>query len=302
MFSTTQSRTALIKIIHKIMKNLLFSLITIVFSNFIGNAQIYTFFDKQSNSKLEYEFSNDGKDLNSFKIIFNLKISNDNEITIYDQLELNNSNFNSVEVLNTLCNNNYNAYKNKVGLEKLKMHSKIINNAIIDFKSKENYTTLHSLTSQGLFIFNSILNGSNRDANLKFSIHEGFILGICNFVCEEDMKFTYNEVEEYVYSEKTIDKENKGSQYLKDILPKLNKKELSLNDIRNELNIYFSQKLGAWPSGGECGCCGNYDGPCIYWSLACYAHDMACQKCQYWWCFSGCVPTSCHNNTLPWYP
>jgi len=67
---------------------------------------------------------------------------------------------------------------------------------------KGNYTTLHSLTSQGLFIFNSILNGSNRDANLKFSIHEGFILGICNFVCEEDMKFTYNEVEEYVYSEK----------------------------------------------------------------------------------------------------
>lgn len=47
-------------------------------------------------------------------------------------------------------------------------------------------------------------------------------------------------------------------------------------------------------TGGECGCCGNYSGPCYYCSVVCYTHDQTCETCTpRWYCFSGCVPGSC---------
>lgn len=47
-------------------------------------------------------------------------------------------------------------------------------------------------------------------------------------------------------------------------------------------------------AGSDCGCCGNYSGPCWTCSLACYLHDLSCETCEpSWYCFSGCVPSPC---------
>lgn len=47
-------------------------------------------------------------------------------------------------------------------------------------------------------------------------------------------------------------------------------------------------------AGSDCGCCGNYSGPCWTCSLACYLHDLSCETCEpNWYCFSGCVPGPC---------
>ena len=46
-----------------------------------------------------------------------------------------------------------------------------------------------------------------------------------------------------------------------------------------------------WPSGRTRGCCGSYDGPCLYFHRLCYAHDAICTCCfATWFCFSGCQP------------
>lgn len=47
-------------------------------------------------------------------------------------------------------------------------------------------------------------------------------------------------------------------------------------------------------SGADCGCCGNYSGPCWKCLLECYIHDQTCETCEpSWYCFSGCIPSKC---------
>ena len=44
-------------------------------------------------------------------------------------------------------------------------------------------------------------------------------------------------------------------------------------------------------SGSDCGCCDNYDLPCMYCHAICWAHDYACINCGWSWaCGSNCVP------------
>lgn len=195
----------------------------------------------------------------------------------------------------------YNDYSVNYGIAKLLLHSKIIRNSLSDFKSKNDFNSMYALNNLGLFIFHSILNGAERNQQISFNTHEGFILGICSFACEEDMVLEYIEIENYVKSNNSNNPDKLGISYINDILPRLNKQNVSILSLRNELNTYFNSTSRGWPDGGQCGCCGNYEGPCVYWSLTCLAHDMACQQCQHWWCFSGCGPTSCRGNTLPWY-
>lgn len=57
---------------------------------------------------------------------------------------------------------------------------------------------------------------------------------------------------------------------------------------------YFAIPWGNLLEGGDCGCCGNYEGVCWYASYWCYLHDFLCQECQYVACFSGCEETPCN--------
>jgi len=58
--------------------------------------------------------------------------------------------------------------------------------------------------------------------------------------------------------------------------------------------IYRAGLCGAI-SGGDCGCCFNYQGPCIVCSVNCLVHDFLCQKCKPWWfCGPGCKKTPCY--------
>ena len=46
--------------------------------------------------------------------------------------------------------------------------------------------------------------------------------------------------------------------------------------------------------GGDCGCCGNYEGACWWCELLCYIHDHTCETCEpSWYCLSGCFPCPC---------
>ena len=91
---------------------------------------------------------------------------------------------------------------------------------------------------------------------------------------------------------------------------KLNKKErLRIrNDYYQSSNIIMTKtpsEYDGWPidptcwlygarAGSDCGCCGNYSGPCYGCSPACYLHDKSCETCEpSWYCLSGCVPGPC---------
>ena len=91
---------------------------------------------------------------------------------------------------------------------------------------------------------------------------------------------------------------------------RLNKKErLRIrNDYYQSSNIIMTKtpsEYDGWPidptcwlygarAGSDCGCCGNYSGPCYGCSPACYLHDKSCETCEpSWYCLSGCVPGPC---------
>jgi hypothetical protein len=42
--------------------------------------------------------------------------------------------------------------------------------------------------------------------------------------------------------------------------------------------------------GTQCGCCGNYEGPCLLCSLVCLWHDFDCILCDKWYCGWDCKP------------
>jgi|GEM_PF-1493752 len=46
-------------------------------------------------------------------------------------------------------------------------------------------------------------------------------------------------------------------------------------------------------SGSDIGCCGNYEGCCLFWAAGCIAHDMLCWCCDHWYCGNPiCQPES----------
>lgn len=95
---------------------------------------------------------------------------------------------------------------------------------------------------------------------------------------------------------------NPGIDYFLEALSNEISDSLNIVEITNRLNTYFNQTTARWPQGGECGCCGNYQGPCLLWSKICLIHDYQCQTCTpKWYCFKGCVPSSCKGNTISWY-
>ena len=155
----------------------------------------------------------------------------------------------------------------------------------------------------GFFIFKSIFDGAKRDikknGEISFTPYEGFIKALSSFVCEEDIIFNKNEMVDYLTNRKKSDSENVGIDYYLKAIDGYSNVTISFKEVNNRLKNEFSKV--SWPSGGVCGCCGNYSGPCLLWSSVCLAHDMACQQCQHSWCFNGCVASSCSGNTLPWY-
>jgi hypothetical protein len=283
------------------MKKLLFILILI--NSFLGYSQNYSYFDSDSKTKIIYEYVTDKGDINKFSIKFNLTIQEGNNEFRYDGVELNSVNYRNKISLQDLLLNNYKRYLNDFGIKTLKSHRDIIMRSLADYSSKKNYEEQHSLTFQGFLLYVSILNGSDRDvksnAEITFTPYDGYLNAISSFVCEEDIIINTQELKDYISNKKKTDSENVGNKYYEDILPLIKNPEISSFEIRNLLLQSFKFH---WPDGGMCGCCGNYDGPCLYWNWSCYLHDLACQRCQHWWCFSGCQPTSCNGNTLPWYP
>lgn len=164
--------------------------------------------------------------------------------------------------------------------------------------------TQRSYVYQGLHMFRSLLNGANRDkagnGNVNYTVMKSFPVVVSSFVTEQEVIINAAHFKTYLKQRQPSDPTNEGINYYLGALAS-DSVDLTMSQIRIKLTLYFQNTTSGWPQGGQCGCCGNYSGACLYWNLACLAHDEACQQCQHSWCFSQCQPTSCSGNTIAWY-
>lgn len=141
---------------------------------------------------------------------------------------------------------------------------------------------------------------ANRGGQVPCTISESFIRQLSSLVCEEDQVYQRKDIEAYLatYPDRA---EKLGGKYFLDVFKRTGTTSLRESDMKIQLNRYFTETMpdGKWPSGSACGCCGNYNGPCLLWSQVCLAHDLACQSCSpRWFCLSGCKPTPCTSFIL----
>ena len=285
----------------------LFTLLTIfILSEEISYGQQWI--DEEKDIKIIYDFKLNVINGDS-SLDLNLSFVDISKNTTYDygNINLNNANKFDTTRLKDILKERYLTSVNLFGKQLISKHQEFLSN----MTTKINDTIVqkrHTFVYQGLYMYLSILNAANREIknseSIEFTIMDTYLLEISAFCCEEDVYINIPELISYMEKRKTWDKENVGIDYYLGAFK--NSKDINLNmvQIKQKLEEYFkSQPSGKWPPGTACGCCGNYSGPCLYWSHACLAHDLQCQECQAWWCGWACQSTSCINNFIAtrWY-
>lgn len=262
--------------------------------------------DLKNGIKIAYDFDLVVKSADS-SLTISLKITDNslNKTIDYGKINLNSTNVIDSTKLSNLLKTNYAKIFSENGKNIISKHSRYLSNMTQSVKDTISQKKQRSFVYQGLFIFQSLLKGADRDTNnngnVTFSIMGSYPVALSSFVCAEEVLINIEDFKNYLIERKEWDKTNLGIDYY---LGALDKKSGTKNmvEIIDYLEIYFNKALAVkWPQGGQCGCCGNYSGNCYYWNAACLAHDMACQRCQHSWCFSGCVASSCSGNTIAWY-
>ena len=188
-------------------------------------------------------------------------------------------------------------------------------------------TELKSLGTQGLFMSNSLVksvyrkvvsdnyfalttgtnvaNSTNQivgdSTATTNSVYEGFTRELSSFSLAEDLDIDVAYFLNYINSNTTYALE-KGFLFVRDILNTYTQTSVSVYQLEQDIIDYtannpsnfegpVSNRGLSWPSGSTRGCCGNYSGPCTYYSPICHIHDALCSTCSpRWFCFSGCVP------------
>jgi hypothetical protein len=282
--------------------------VAFAFVCFSSAAQRWVHSDKKNSITIVYDFSLIIGEAGDSSLNVYLTITDDEQKYDYGRFSLNETNVLDKAALSGMLTNNFANITKLFPLNTIASHSEFLNAMVSSVHDTISAHGEHSFVYQGLSLFNALLNGAKRNissgnARINFTPSEGYLSAISAFVCEEDMIFNISDLKSYLYNRKLTDSTNAGIDYYLAALRNERAITLTLADIRVRLQTYFDAQnvAGRWPQGGQCGCCGNYSGNCYYWSLACLAHDEACQRCQHSWCFSGCVPSSCSGNSIAWY-
>lgn len=265
----------------------------------------WVFSDPDKGISIIYEFKYHATEEKDTLLDLNLIVKDDllSKSFIYGPFQLNKDNVLKKEALSELLKEKYTKAKDNYGVDVISRHSIFLNKMVMNIRDTIKESNTHSFVFQGINMFKSLLNGATRESGqgVQFTVFDGYISALNSFVCEEEVVLNIPEFKAYLEDRKKTDKDNAGIGYYLGALANETAETLNFVQVNQRLNTYFDQVFAKWPQGGQCGCCGNYSGNCYYWNSACLAHDMACQRCQHSWCFSGCVPSSCSGNTISWY-
>lgn len=181
---------------------------------------------------------------------------------------------------------------------------------------------LLDLKIQGLFMSKSLVQSINRqiiknsqNSSLSTSsffdefqdaavftsntVYEGFNRGFSSFALSEDLIVNINEFDSAI-NQGFQNTQSKEFQFIQTVLGNITSNHVSVYELEVELVRYtennpekFEGPVSTfgyqWPKGSDHGCCGNYDGDCLYFHPICYLHDKICQNCTpKWFCLPGC--------------
>lgn len=222
----------------------------------------------------------------------------------YGTLNLDQHNVRDKDALSLLLNDAYRNIFTRYGTSTLQTYSGLVEKMLASLAESAELRTMKSLVFQSLGMFNTLAKAINRDISqsgkVTFSPFEGYIRGISSFTVEEDEIIDARNFKSFLNVKKSTSPDEGIDYYLNAL--RFESGVLNVKQVNSKLDTYFNTTLGRWPQGGQCGCCGNYSGPCVYWSSVCLVHDYQCQSCSpRWYCLPGCVASSCSGNTISWY-
>jgi|LakMenEpi03Aug12_release.lakeMendotaPanAssembly.Ray.scaffolds.fasta_scaffold441193_2 hypothetical protein len=161
-----------------------------------------------------------------------------------------------------------------------------------------------------LIIFLIVKTSYSQDNNEK-TVYEGYNRGMSGFAYSEDILINVK----IAIAATNLDLEKakkEGSLFIIDILKDIETETISVKELDNLILKYTianpdkfegdpSPENLRWPRGSDHGCCGNYQGPCLYWHSICWVHDKVCLECTpKWFCGPACkygrFPTPCEIN------
>jgi hypothetical protein len=169
--------------------------------------------------------------------------------------------------------------------------------------------TLKAELFQVLFYHNSILKSIKRfnsgSDSCYCTSYAGYVAGLSSFHCNQDIIVHVSSFKNYLQDSIAL-LQRYNVEYLIGYLENYPKDQISFDEVFNKIysesggyrvNPIFTPFPCPWISGGDCGCCGNYQGPCVLCAIICYIHDYQCwvQDCKpRWFCFRECQSTPCH--------
>lgn len=198
------------------------------------------------------------------------------------------------------------------------MQSKLLAQSILDYVNNDtNPLDFKKEEMQGLFYVMSVFNAINRYQEISMfkstqttpilqnTPYDGYITGLTPFRAKEDIILNISDFENWLDNYTGSKLLDRDIVYIKTKINGL--QNLSLKEYQNlvhePLNTQNQSNVSTedddeddcwFLCGGDCGCCGNYEGQCYYANVLCYAHDYLCESCDPgWFCFSGCQPTPC---------
>lgn len=214
------------------------------------------------------------------------------------------NNIRNKDSISNILSTQYQILKNQYGLSELINISSSVEKLLTQQVNILQQDQLRTLIYQALGIYNSLIKGSLRDhgSGVIFTPSDSYIVGINTFSCEEEQLINVIDFINYLTIQKPIHPNDPGYDYFLNALQNEARSVLNIKELNAKVADYFNSSTGRWPQGGQCGCCGNYSGPCIYWSTICLIHDYQCQSCSpRWYCGPTCVASSCSGNTISWY-
>jgi hypothetical protein len=290
------------------MKNIVCTLIILtgLYSTIFAQQWVHT--DVSNNIKITYDYSQTTQSTDT-SLLLGLQIRDLSTNTIYNYgtISLSTSNVRDSLQLNPMIKQKYVNILDSIGKPLIDSHLRHFNIMIANIRDTIGRNK-NSYVYQGLFMFQSAMNGVNRDpsgsGNIKFSVSGTYILQITSFVVQEDQIINVGDFIDYLNARKVWDTANLGIDYYLGALANTNEDNLNAVQITQLLTNYFAQTQsnGKFPQGNQCGCCGNYVGNCAFWSHWCLLHDRACQSCAYIWCGPQCQPIPCsQTGSVSWY-
>jgi hypothetical protein len=223
-------------------------------------------------------------------------------------LEFKQNNIRNLDSLAKILTTQYAYLKTTYGKAVLQEYSFMLERMLVLQSETLTQNSQRSLVFQVLCFYHSLLNASLRDDNtpMTFTPIESFINGTTSFSCEEEQYINIPAFKAYLTALQPQQPNNVGIGYFLNALKYEQSPVLSILQINKVLIKYFSIAGcgggSCWPQGSDCGCCGNYQGPCYFWHPICLLHDYMCQNCKpRWFCFSGCIPSDCSGAAISWF-